>query len=188
MRIANPIYREVVARVLTDGVEAVVFADPRSFVRADGRFDMAAMLDEFTQFWVENGEILPSGRRYPEAAPQLVLMGFLQRVVNGGGYVEREYGFGRGRIDLLIRWPYSAPDGRRRWQREAVELKVRRAGEADPLRRGLAQLDGYLDRLGLDHGILVIFDTRPEAPPIAERTVTTTVTSPAGRAVTLLRG
>ncbi len=103
-------------------------------------------------------------------------MGFLQRVVNGGGYVEREYGIGRGRIDLLIRWPYTAPDGRRRWQREAVELKVPRAGEADPLRRGL------------DHGILVIFDTRPETPPIAERTVTTTVTSPAGRAVTLLRG
>nr|WP_261559230.1 AAA family ATPase [Frankia tisae] len=187
VRIANPIYREVVARVLTDGVEAVVFADPRSFVLPDGRFDTATMLDEFTRFWVENGEILASGRRYPEAAPQLVLMGFLQRVVNGGGYVEREYGIGRGRIDLLVRWPHTTPNGRRRWQREAFELKVRRTGEADPLHRGLAQLDGYLDRLGLDHGILVIFDTRSEAPPIAERTVTTTITSPAGRTVTLLR-
>ncbi|WP_101830704.1 AAA family ATPase [Frankia canadensis] len=187
VRIANPIYREVIARVLTDGVEAVVFADPRSFVLPDGRFDMTTMLAEFSRFWVENGEILASGRRYPEAASQLVLMSFLQRVVNGGGYVDREYRIGRGRIDLLIRWPYYGPDATRCWQREALELKVRRAGESDPLQRGLAQLDGYLDRLGLEHGVLVIFDARPEAPPITERTSTTAVTSPAGRSITLLR-
>ncbi len=76
---------------------------------------MATMRDAFTRFWGENGEILASGRRYPEAAPQLVLMGFLQRVVNGGGYVEREYGIGRGRIDLLVRWPHTMPNGRRHW-------------------------------------------------------------------------
>jgi hypothetical protein len=187
VRVANPIYREVIARVLTDGVEAVVLADPRSFVRPDGRFDVAKMLDEFADFWMENGEILAAGRRYPEAAPHLVLMGFLQRVVNGGGYVEREYGIGRGRIDLLIRWPWTAPDGKRQWQREALELKVRRAGAADPTRRGLVQLDGYLDRLGLDHGVLVVFDSRPDAPPITERTTFDAVTSPAGRDITLLR-
>ncbi|WP_242666221.1 ATP-binding protein [Parafrankia irregularis] len=187
VRIANPIYQEVIARVLTDGVEAVVLADPRAFVLPDGRFDLATMLDEFARFWVENGEILASGRRYPEAACQLVLMGFLQRVVNGGGYVEREYGIGRGRIDLLIRWAHTAADGRREVQREALELKVRRERETDPLPRGLLQLDGYLERLGLDRGTLVIFDTRPDAAPIAERTAITTVTSPAGRPVTLLR-
>ncbi|ONH34921.1 AAA family ATPase [Protofrankia sp. BMG5.30] len=187
VRVANPIYQEVIARVLTDGVEAVVFADPRTFVLPDGRFDLAKMLDEFTEFWTESGEILASGRRYPEAAPQFVLMGFLQRVVNGGGYVTREYGIGRGRIDLLIRWPYTTPDGKRHWQREALELKVRRAGEADPLRRGLIQLDGYLDRIHLDYGVLVLFDTRPDAPPITDRTTITTIPSPAGRTITLLR-
>ncbi len=34
-------------------------------------------------------------------------MAYLQRTVNGGGYIDREYGVGRGRIDLLVRWPYS---------------------------------------------------------------------------------
>jgi len=33
-----------------------------------------------------------------------MLMAFLQRVVNGGGRVEREYGLGRGALDLLIAW------------------------------------------------------------------------------------
>ncbi|KYF86592.1 hypothetical protein BE20_28545 [Sorangium cellulosum] len=54
-------------------------------------------------------------------------------MVNGGGHVDREYGVGRGRIDLLVRWPHTGEDGKRAWQREAIELKVWRAGERDPL-------------------------------------------------------
>ena len=42
-----------------------------------------------------------------------VPMAWLQRIVNGGGYVDREYGVGRGRIDLLLRWPWEG-DGTRR--------------------------------------------------------------------------
>jgi hypothetical protein len=190
VRIANPIYREVIARVLAADVEENVTADPHAFVRADGQLDLPLLLREFAAFWRENGEILAAGQRYHEAAPQLVLMGFLQRLVNGGGYVEREYGIGRGRIDLHIRWPYAGPDGERRWQREAIELKVWRPGRPDPLRDGLAQLDGYLGylgRLGLDAGVLVIFDRRPDAAPIDERTGFASVTSPAGHAVTVLR-
>ncbi|CUU57351.1 hypothetical protein Ga0074812_11211 [Parafrankia irregularis] len=162
-------------------------ADPRSFVRPDGTFDLPKMISEFTEFWMEHGEFLTSRDYYHEAAPQLVLMGFLQRVVNGGGYVDREYGVGTGRTDLLIRWPHTAEDGTRRLQREALELKVWREGRADPLRAGLGQLDRYLDRLGLATGVLVIFDQRPNAEDIVERTVITTATSPAGRTVTLVR-
>jgi hypothetical protein len=187
VRIANPIYREVIARVLTTGVEANVTADPRAFVLADGRLDFSMLLQEFAAFWREHGEILASRKHYNEAAPQLVLMGFLQRVVNGGGYVEREYGIGRGRIDLLVRWPYADRSGTRQWQREAVELKVWRDREPDPLPRGLTQLDAYLDSLDLDTGTLVIFDRRDTAKPITERTTFETTTSPTGRPITLLR-
>jgi hypothetical protein len=68
---------------------------------------------------------------------QLVLMGYLPRIVNGGGHVEREYGISRDRIDLLVRWPYQTLDGKRGWQREALELKVWRDRESDPLDAGL---------------------------------------------------
>ncbi|QSB16368.1 AAA family ATPase [Natronosporangium hydrolyticum] len=188
VRIANPIYHEVIVRVLGSAVEENVLADPRSFVLPDGRFDIDLLLREFAAFWRENGELLTAGMIYHEVAPQLVLMGYLQRVVNGGGTVTREYGLGRGRIDLLIEWPYRTADGKRSWQREAIELKVWRTGEPDPLDRGLAQLDGYLDRLGLDHGVLVVFDRRAEAAPITDRTGFAEHHSPAGRPVTLLRG
>ncbi len=187
VRIANPIYSEVVARVLGAEAEANVVADPRAFVLPDGRLDFPLLLREFSAFWVEHGDILTTDVVYHEVAPQLVMMGFLHRVVNGGGYVSRECGIGRGRIDLLVRWPHTDADGKRRWQREALELKVWREGDADPLRDGLAQLDGYLDRLGLGTGVLVVFDRRPKAAPIAERTRVTDATSPSGRPVTVLR-
>jgi hypothetical protein len=70
----------------------------------------------------------------------------------------------------------------------ALELKVRADGDADPLGPALVQLDGYLDRLGLDAGALLLFDRRPAAPPIHERTTISTMTSPASRQITLFRG
>lgn len=185
--VANPIYREVIVRVLGSRTEDAVVVDPRSFVLPDGRLDHQRVLAEFAEFWCQHGEVLTAGDYYHEAAPQLVIMAFLHRVVNGGGYIDREYGVGRGRVDLLIRWPYPDADGARRWQREAIELKVWRPGRADPLPEGLRQLDGYLDRLGLDHGTLVVFDRRPDAPPITERTRFSRERSPAGRTVTVLR-
>jgi hypothetical protein len=58
---------------------------------------------------------------------------------------------------------------------------------ADPLSDGLAQLDGYLDRLSLSTGVLVVFDRRPEAPPWKERGGFEQTTTPSGRQVTVLR-
>jgi hypothetical protein len=189
LRIANPIYREVIVRVLAAAVEGNVQIDPRSFVAADGRLDLQRILLEFAAFWREHGEILAAGMPYHEVAPQLVLMAYLQRVVNGGGRIEREVGVGRGRIDLCIRWPYRAPGGRRTVQCEALELKVWAPGKPDPLPRGLEQLEGYLDQLSLDHGVLAVFDRRPEAPPIEERTHFEEARTPGrGYAVTVLRG
>src|SRR5262249_17443212 len=187
LRIANQIYREVIVRAPAPNVRFTDVAHPRSVVLGDGRLDIDLLLHEFAAFWREHADVLTAGIAYHEVAPQLVLMGYLQRIVNGGGHVDREYGTGRCRIDLLIRWPYQTPTGKKTLQRHAFELKVWRANEPDPLAQGLTQLDGYLDRLSLDTGILVIFDRRPETAPIAERTTFEQETSPSGRPVTVLR-
>ncbi len=54
-------------------------------------------------------------------------------------------------------------------QREALELKVWRDRKGDPLKDGRKQLAGYLKKLGLDHGTLIIFNCRSDAPPFEER-------------------
>jgi AAA domain len=181
-RVANPIYREVIVRILGAGLDEAIDVRPHRFALPDGRLDFPAILNSFAEFWGEHEEIL-DGIPYREVAMQLAFMAFLTRAVNGDGFVDREYGVGRGRIDLLVRKPYG--DGQ--VQREAIELKVWHPGRPDPLPAGLGQLDRYLTRLKLDAGTLVIFDRRPGIPPAAERTTITSEQTPEGRAVTLLR-
>jgi len=187
LRIANPIYTEVIAHVLANPTQQGVTADPRSFVRADGKFDIEVLLREFAGFWIEHGDVLTNGITYREAGAQLVLMAFLQRVVNGGGTVTREYSIGSRRIDLLVTWPFKDEHGKSQLQREAIELKVWRDGRKDPLTEGLTQLDGYWDRVGLSTGVLVLFDRRSGAAPIEERTHQQSAVTPKGRSVRVLR-
>ncbi|MFC7101989.1 hypothetical protein ACFQQB_16895 [Nonomuraea rubra] len=187
LEIANPIYREVLLRVLGARTERLVMAHPHSFVLPDGRFDLPRLLEEFVVFWREHGEVLIQQEGYHEAACQIILMAFLHRLVNGGGQLDREYAAGTKRLDVLVRWPYTGPDGERLMQREAMELKVWRAKADDPTSEGLAQLDRYLDRLTLLTGVLVVFDRRPEAPPWKERGAFERAATPSGRQVTVLR-
>ena len=187
VRIANPIYREIVVRLLSAKIEAQVTAEPRSFVLSDGTLDATRVLEEFAAWWREHGDALTQGASYHEVSHQLVVMAWLQRIVNGGGYLDREYATGSGRIDLLVRWPWRGPDGVRQVQRMALELKVWRDGRPDPLARGLEQLDGYLQRLSMDEGVLVLFDRRSDAAPIPERTRFERAETRTGRAVTVLR-
>ncbi len=179
---ANPIYREVIPRALTSVTEMFLPIDERSFVLADGSLDTDGLLDAFVAFWREHAESFLNRQPYSEAAAQLVCMAYLQRIVNGGGYIDREYAVGSGRIDLCIRWP--RPDGS--VQRFALELKVWRPGRPDPVRAGLEQLNRYLERLGLDEGTLVLFDQRPNALPFADRGTRETKTV-GGRTILVLR-
>jgi hypothetical protein len=171
--------------VLASAAEASVTAEPKSFHLPDGRLAFNKLLRAFAAFWREHGLALQTAMPYPEAAPQLVLMAFLQRIVNGGGYIDREYGVGRGRVDLLLRWPYRGGDGAPQVQRRAIEIKVWRAGRADPRKQGLEQLDDYLGQLRLARGVLVIFDRRKPRRVAAPRFEDTS--TPSGRAVRLLR-
>jgi hypothetical protein len=185
--IANPVYKEIIVRELGSRARGSVLADPRGFLLPDGRLDFRLMLDEFAAWWRQHGEFLVKGEVYHEVAPQLIIMAFLTRIVNGGGFVDCEYGIGRGRVDILVRKPYTDGNGKRALQREAIEVKVRRKNTADPLTEGLAQLDGYLDRLGLDTGTLLIFDRRPSAVKKQPDPKFSVERTQAGREVTLLR-
>jgi hypothetical protein len=178
LEVANPLYREIIPRVLANTAMASLPRLPATWLRADGRLDMERLMEAFLAFWRQHGQPLLGTAPYHEIAPHLVLMAFLHRVANGGGTLEREYAIGMGRMDLCLRY---GPDTL------ALELKVWRDGEKDPLEEGLAQLDGYLAGLGLESGWLVIFDRRGGQPPMAERTRATPATTPAGRQVTVLR-
>ncbi|MCF7979817.1 MAG: AAA-like domain-containing protein [Chromatiaceae bacterium] len=179
LEVANPIYREVLPRMLASGPQDSLPRIAPTWLDAQGRLDPERLLTAFLAFWRQHGEPLLRSAPYAEIAPHLVLMAFLHRVVNGGGSLEREYAIGAGRMDLCL--GYGGPT-------HGLELKVWRDGRPDPCAQGLKQLDGYLAGLGLDSGWLIIFDRRGGQPPIAERTGAEEVSSPAGRRIWVIRG
>ncbi len=176
--VANPIYREVLPRALAGGPQDSLPQISPTWLNADGSLNPDRLLGAFLDFWRRHGEPLLGSAPYHEIAPHLVLMAFLQRVVNGEGTLEREYAIQRGRMDLCLRY---------RDLTMGIELKVWRDGAPDPLGEGLVQLDGYLAGLGLNTGWLVIFDRRAGQPPLAERLSESEQTSPGGRRMRLLR-
>ena len=176
--VANPIYQEVLPRVLASTALASLPQMSPIWRTPDGRLDAPRLLEAFLAFWRQHGEPLLRTAPYAEIAPHLVLIAFLHRVANGGGTLEREYAIGRDRMDLCLRYG-SAVLG--------IELKVWRDGRPDPLEQGLVQLDSYLARLAQPTGWLTIFDQRRDQPPIAERTRTEVAASPTGRTITVIR-
>ncbi|MEW5804389.1 MAG: AAA family ATPase [bacterium] len=155
LRIANRIYQEVIPRELTYSTQVTISEQPSWYIGLDGRIDMDKLLASFQEFFREHSEHWVERFQYKEAGPQLLLQAFLQRIINGGGRVEREYGLGRMRTDLLIVWPYNTGI-----QKVVIELKVLHKSLDDTLARGLKQTMEYMDCCNTDQGHLVIFDRR----------------------------
>jgi hypothetical protein len=176
--VANPIYREVIPRILAGGPQDSLPQITPTWLKPDGCLDTDALLDAFLRFWRQHGEPLLKSAPYHEIAPHLVLMAFLHRVVNAGGSIEREYAIGMGRMDLCVRYKELVL---------GIELKVWRDGEPDPLSEGLGQIDGYLAGLSQNTGWLVIFDRRSGLAPIRERTTTESAKTPSSRIITVIR-
>jgi len=151
--IANPIYQEIIPRVLSSHVQAGIADRPTWFVAPDGTLDMGRLIEGFLEFWREHGEVLLRGMPYQEAAPHLVFMAYLQRVVNAGGRIQREFAVGTGRADLVVDFG---------GVREVIELKLARS--ARDLPRGLGQVARYAQRLGRERGYLILFDPQSSLP------------------------
>ncbi|GMO26664.1 MAG: hypothetical protein Ta2F_02210 [Termitinemataceae bacterium] len=155
-QIANPIYRETLARVATFGAQAAIVEPEWRWQNDDGTLDMDALLKEFQKFWRANSEIWEQKMNYTEAFPHLLLQAFLQRVLNGGGSIDREYAAGRGRMDLAVEY---------NGKKYIIEIKLIYDYSSPQTVRedGLKQIAKYRDTVDPSaSSYLVIFDRRSE--------------------------
>jgi hypothetical protein len=172
--IANPIYREVLARQITFSPQLNIPKPEWKWEKDDGTLDMDALLRAFQEFWRNNSETWEEMSDFTEAFPHLLLMAFLQRVANGEGRIEREYAAGRGRMDLAIEYQGA-------WN--IIEIKLLRKNRTfESVREeGLKQIRQYRERIDpAASAYLVIFDRRPEKPGWKERLTWETGTADGG--------
>ena len=162
IRFSNPIYREIVTRILNQNLHDGFDADTVKtawYLDTAGRLQMDKLLDAFVDFYRWHSESWLERYDYHEAGHQLLLMAFLQRIVNGGGRIEREMAVGNGRTDLAIFW-----------QDQVIPIEIKLNHDARTRDLGLHQLSRYMDKLGQRHGHLVIFEKLPSTElPWAQR-------------------
>ncbi len=152
IRFANPIYREIITRILNSSLQQGIDSDVALtawYLRPDGSLDMDKLLAAFADFYRWNSESWLERFQYKEAGHQLLLMAFLQRVINGGGRIEREMAVGNGRTDLAVFW---------KGQVIPIEIKMHHDARSQP--QGLQQLARYMDKLGQKRGYLVLFEKK----------------------------
>ncbi|OBS31910.1 hypothetical protein A9O67_11355 [Tepidimonas fonticaldi] len=162
--ISNRIYREVIPRELTFSTQYMLPQQQAWYVRPqDRRLDLDKLLAAFQQFFRENADAWIERFQYKEAGPQLLLQAFLQRIVNGGGRISREYGLGRRRTDLFLEWPLDEAQGfLGPVQRVVLELKILHKSLQATIEEGLQQTAAYADQCGAEEAHLIVFDRRAE--------------------------
>ena len=166
-RIANPIYAEVVTQELGSMVGSGLDEPAVWYLDDAGQLDMHKLLRAFSTFYGEQAEHwLGRLADYSEAGPQLILQAYLQRIVNGGGRIEREYGIGRGAVDIQVLWPAQPGQPSDLWTRIVVECKALqpsgRQSLESTIERGVAQTLRYMAQCKAKEGHLVVFDRREE--------------------------
>lgn len=144
---ANKIYGEMIIRKLTYTMQYHLYSEIKNrWIQANGSLDMSGLLKSFQQFWRENSGIWKEKYEYKEAAPHLILMAYLQTVVNSGGSVHREYASNKDRMDLYVQFgKFVYP----------IEIKIRY--DTKTVAKGLIQLSDYMDVLGEKTGWLIVF-------------------------------
>ena len=151
--VANRIYQEIIPRELSRDIQAGIIQETLWYVLPNGLLDMNKLISSFQEFFRQYSESWVERFDYKEAGPQLLMQAYLQRIVNSGGSIEREYGLGRMRTDLFIVWPHKAGA-----QKVVIELKVLHKSLNTTIEDGLKQTMEYMDRCNTDQGHLVIFD------------------------------
>lgn len=121
------------------------------------RCDTVAM-----HFFNTAGPVVPRNHDCVPPLERIDLDEFLQRIVNSGGRIEREYALGSLRTDLLILWPVGDAPGSA--VKTVGECKCLHGSLERTIEQGLAQTRACMSRCAAGEGHLVIFDRTPGKP------------------------
>ncbi|MCP4151908.1 MAG: hypothetical protein GY757_29470 [bacterium] len=137
----SPIYAEIIPRIMAYPIQATIPKEihTEGFVGSDGKLNMEKLLKEFQKFYRRNSGAWLDRYEYKESAHHLLLMAFLQRIINSGGDIVREMAVGNGRLDMLVTF------GK---QEFAMELKIKH--DKSTIEEGKDQLHRYLETRGCD--------------------------------------
>jgi hypothetical protein len=161
LEISNGIYREIIPRELTSiAQDGYFYGMDVDWINENGSINVHNLLTQFKIFWFENEGTLKSGiKGYTEAIPHIITQAFLQRIINGGGTISREYGLGKKRLDLMIKWKYT-DKGQHKYQTIIIEIKTinKKLKYETVIEKALKQTANYAKICGEKQAHILLFD------------------------------
>ncbi|MDM8537347.1 ATP-binding protein [Desulfobacterales bacterium HSG17] len=153
IRIANQLYREIIPRELTYSTQLTINQDSKEFITRDGLLNVKKILSVFQNYYCRYSRDWIKNFQYKDAAPFLLAQAFMTRIINSGGRIQREYGLGMRKTDLLIVWLNNG-----KIQEVVIELKELKGPLETIVKQGLNETWAYMKKTGASEGHLLIFD------------------------------
>ncbi|MBN2442277.1 MAG: AAA-like domain-containing protein, partial [Spirochaetales bacterium] len=151
--IANEIYREVIPRALIYPTQMLIRYNLSWYMEEDGSLNIRKILRLFQVFFKKHYEQWVRRFTYKEAGASLLLQAFLQRIIDGGGKIERRYGLGREYTTLIIEWPY-----KQEIQKTIIDIRYLTYSYKELAKNGVEVLVNTLKTMSISSGHLIIFN------------------------------
>jgi hypothetical protein len=151
LRFANPVYASVINRSLNKKILKRLPKNLAGKWSSATGVDMTGLLKDFQAYWANYSEKYLEGVRYTEAGPHLLLLGYLQKALNGAATVIPQYATGRGYADIVVEHPL---------RKYVIEIKIK--DNQRSLVHSYEQILGYMDSLLEKEGWLLVFDCSPD--------------------------
>ncbi|WP_207679794.1 ATP-binding protein [Desulfonema magnum] len=155
IKFANPIYTEIIPEALSycwkvSFSQELVYE--KKYIK-NGLLDIDSLISAFQEFYRHHSEIWLERFEFCEIGRQLLFIAFLQRIVGTEAMFEYEMELGSRHLSLLLEFAS---------ERFAMELKLQRNRYSED--EGLKEIVRYLNRIGMDQGYLILFETNSQIP------------------------
>ena len=152
--VANEIYNEIIPRSLIYSTQLLIKYDLASFLEDDAGLNIAKVIKAFQLFYNKYFKVWVERFNYKEAGSFLFLQAFLNRIIDGGGKIERIYGLGRRHFTLIITWPQAD-------QRFILELYYFQDSIKRMVKENIDKMYETMKTLDIKAGHLIIFNPNP---------------------------
>ncbi|MBN1696526.1 MAG: ATP-binding protein [Spirochaetales bacterium] len=155
--IANEIYKEIIPRSLIYSTQLLIRYDLDLFSEEDGMLNMRKIIKSFQNFYNKYFRRWAERFSYQQAGAFLFFQAFLQRIIDGGGKIQREYGIGRKFTTLTISWPY-----RQSIQKNLIDLHFFKPPLKEQMRKSVEELTVQMKERKISDGYVIIFSKNPD--------------------------
>jgi hypothetical protein len=156
--IANELYKEIIPRSLIYTTQLLIRYNLDNYLDENGGLNIDKILKAFQIFYNRYYERWVEHFNYKNAGAFLLFQAFLQRITDGGGKIQREYGIGNKSTTIILNWP-----SRQFRQKCIFDLCLLSMPVKENIKESSEYLYQKMKENGIKRGYLLLFNIQPDS-------------------------